>query len=171
MHREVWKECGCKTLWDYHLLYLQADITLLADVFETFRNNAIESYKLDPAHFTSLPELSWNSLFHRRWEKDPDWTIELLDDIDKFNFFDSAKRGGISTCITHYAKANNPYMGPKVVGEDGVISGYDPDEETSYIGYVDANNLYGYAMNFPLPVGDFKWTEPTFTVNASLNKP
>ena len=61
-------------------------------------------------------------------------------------------RGGISTEMQRYAKANNPHL-----------HDYDPDKETSYILYLDANNLYGWAMNQPLPVGGFKWmrTMPT----------
>ena len=49
-------------------------------------------------------------------------------------------RGGISTDMQRYAKANNPYL-----------HGYDPDKETSYILFLDANNLYGWAMSQPLP--------------------
>ena len=45
------------------------------------------------------------------------------------------------------AKANNPYMGEE----------YDPDKPIKYIPYLDANNLYGWAMSKPLPVCDFKW--------------
>ena len=46
-----------------------------------------------------------------------------------------------------YARANNKLMG----------SLYDPSLPTSYIMYVDANNLYGWAMSQPLPNDDFKW--------------
>ena len=52
--------------------------------------------------------------------------------------------------ITHrHAEANNPEMG----------EGYDPSEEHSYISYLDANNLYGWAMVQPLPEGDFQWED------------
>ena len=47
-----------------------------------------------------------------------------------------------------YAKANNKY-----------VQGYDPEKLTNYIMYLDANNLYGWAMSQPLPVGDFEWVD------------
>ena len=56
-------------------------------------------------------------------------------------------RGGISTIMKRYAKANNPYMNEK----------YNPEEETSYIIYLDANNLYGWTMSKKLPVRGFEW--------------
>jgi hypothetical protein len=56
-------------------------------------------------------------------------------------------RGGVSTISHHYAKANNPYL----------VDTYDKDEPTNYIIYLDANNLYGWAMSQYLPTGGFKW--------------
>ena len=55
-------------------------------------------------------------------------------------------RGGISTIMKRYAKANNPYA-----------NDFDPEKENIYIQYLDANNLYGWAMSQPLPVDEFKW--------------
>ena len=37
------------------------------------------------------------------------------------------------------------------------MKNYDEKEESSYIQYVDANNLYGWAMSQKLPVSGFKW--------------
>ena len=61
--------------------------------------------------------------------------------------FEKGIRGDVSMISKRYAKVNNPYMGPC----------YDPDKPTKYIPYLDANNLYGWAMSKPLPVNDFKW--------------
>ena len=54
-------------------------------------------------------------------------------------------RGGISVSSKRYAKANNSLLG------------YNPSKPTNYITYLDANNLYGWAMSLPLPKSGFKW--------------
>ena len=59
---------------------------------------------------------------------------------------ESGIRGGISTIMTRYAKANNIYT-----------YDYNPQKESKYIQYLDANNLYGWAMSQPLPVDGFEW--------------
>ena len=56
-------------------------------------------------------------------------------------------RGGVSYVSKRYAKANNKYMGDK----------YDPKDLFIFITYLDANNLYGWAMSKPLPTGGFRW--------------
>ena len=60
--------------------------------------------------------------------------------------FEKGIRGGISHISKRYAEANNKYM-----------TDYDPDEESTYIQYLDANNLYGWAMSQSLPTHGFKW--------------
>ena len=57
-------------------------------------------------------------------------------------------REGICHSIHRYAKANNKYM-----------KNYNNNEESSYIQYLDANNLYGWAMSKKLPVNGFKYTD------------
>jgi len=58
----VWEAFGCKTLGDYHDLYVKTDVALLADVFKNFRNLSLEQYGLDPVHFYTSPGLSWDAL-------------------------------------------------------------------------------------------------------------
>ena len=70
--------------------------------------------------------------------------MELLRDISMHLFIERGMRGGISMESRRFCKANNPNL------ED-----YNPEQETSYIMYLDANNLYGWAMSQPLPVGNF----------------
>ena len=55
---EVWNAFECKTLGDYHNLYLKTDVLLLADVFENFRAICLENYNLNPAHYYTSPGLS-----------------------------------------------------------------------------------------------------------------
>ena len=55
-------------------------------------------------------------------------------------------RGGMYQATHKYAKANNKYM-----------NSYDPNQETFYLQYLDANNLYGWSMSKKLPVNNFEW--------------
>ena len=57
--QKMFKELKLKNLDEYHDLYVQSDILLLADVFENFRDKCTEIYELDPAHFLSAPGLAW----------------------------------------------------------------------------------------------------------------
>ncbi|XP_072021514.1 uncharacterized protein [Amphiura filiformis] len=77
---------------------------------------------------------------------DVKYEIRFLDSF-KFQPAGLEQEGGICLIPTRHSKANNKYM-----GDD-----YDPSKPSKYIEYVDANNLYGWAMSKPLPVGDFKW--------------
>ena len=61
----VWKEFGIHNLGDYHNLYLQTDVILLANVFEAFRDTCLEHYKLDPAHFYTSPGLAWKACLRK----------------------------------------------------------------------------------------------------------
>ena len=139
--QKVWKTLKCKTMGDYHDLYLQSDILLLADVFENFRKTCLEYYKLDPCHYFTSPGLSWDAML-----KMTDIKLELMTDIDMFQFIEKGLRGGISYIANRYGKANNKYM-----------KKYDEKAPSKYIMYLDANNLYGWAMSQYLPTGGFRW--------------
>ena len=138
--QKVFKEFKFKNLADYHDLYVQSDTLLLADVFENCRNKCTEIYELNPAHFLSAPRLVWHASLKRTWAK-----LELLTNIDMLLMVEKGIRGGICHSIHRYAKANNKYM-----------KNYDKDMESSYLEYLDANNLYGWAMSQKLPVNGFE---------------
>ena len=138
--QKVWEAFNCRTLGDYHDLYLKTDITLLADVFQTFRKTCMGAYRLDPLHYYTAPGLSWDSLL--KYSK---VELELLTYMDMHLFIEKGMRGGISMVSKRYAKANNP------------LTYYDPEKENNYIMCYDANNLYGWAMSQPLPYSGFKW--------------
>ena len=132
------------TLDDYHDVYLATDVLLLADVFENFRDVCLQHYKLDPAHFYTAPGLAWQAALKYTGVK-----LELLTDYDMLLMFEKGIRGGITQAVCRYAKANNKYMGEL----------YKPDDEISYLQYLDANNLYGWAMSEALPTHGFKWVK------------
>ena len=129
--QKVWKEFGIHNLGDYHHLYLQTDVILPANVFEAFRDTCLEHYKLDPAHFYTSPGLAWKACLRKTRVR-----LELLTNPDMLLMFERGIRGGITQAVHHYTSANNPYMG----------DWYNPRVVSSYLQYLDANNLYGWAM-------------------------
>ena len=139
--KEVWSTFQIRDLGEYHDLYLKTDVLLLADLFESFRSTCLEYYRLDPCHYYSAPGLSWDALL--RMTK---IYLDLITDLDQQLFIEKGMRGGISTITHRHAVANNKYM-----------KDYNPDETSTYLMYLDANNLYGWAMSQSLPTGDFKW--------------
>ena len=139
--QEMWTAFNCQNLGDYHDLYMKTDVLLLADIFENFHLLCMETYKLDPAHYYTSLGLSWDAML-----KHTKINLQLIDDIDMYLLMESGLRGGISVISNRYAKANNPYL-----------SNYNPDDPTSYIVYLDANNLYGWAMSQYLPEKEFCW--------------
>ena len=101
----VFKIFELNNLGEYHNLYVQSDTLLLADVFENFRNKCLEVYELDPAHFLSLPGLTWQACL-----KKTNIELELLTDYDMLLMVEEGIRGGICHSKHRYAKANNKYM-------------------------------------------------------------
>ena len=138
---KVWNKFGCKTIKDYHDLYLKSDVLLLADVFEKFRSTCLKHYKLDPAHYYTSPGLAWDACLKITGQH-----LELLSDYDMLMMFERGIRGGITHISKRYAEANNKYM-----------KNYDPEKKSTFIQYLDANNLYGWAMSQNLPTHGFKW--------------
>jgi hypothetical protein len=72
--------------------------------------------------------------------------LELMTDVDMFQFIERGMRGGVSYISHRHAKANNKYM-----------ESYNPEKPDKHIMYLDANNLYGWAMSQNLPTGGFRW--------------
>ena len=126
---------------EYHDLYLKSDMLLLADVFKNFRKTCLQYYKLDPCHYFTSPGLSWDSMLKMTNIE----LVELMTDVDMFQFIEKSMRGGVSYIENRYGKANNKY-----------VIKYDENAPSKYIMYLDANNLYGWAISQYLPTGNFR---------------
>ena len=148
---EVWETFQMKTMRDYHNLYQKTDVLLLSDVFERFRDICLFHYKLDPAWYFTAPGLAWDACLRKTKVE-----LELLHDQDMLLMVEKGIRGGVSMISTRYGKANNKYMTKE---KDGVE--YDPSKPSTYIPYLDANNLYGWAMSRKLPTHGFRWMTPS----------
>ena len=113
-------------------VYLQLDVLLLVDFFETFRRTCLGFYSLDPLHYYTTPGLAWDAALRMSRVE-----LELITDENIYNLIENSIRGGISMISTRYARANNPSFPStyydKLPGQDLI--------------YLDANNLYGCAMS------------------------
>ena len=110
-------------------------------MFGNFRDRYIDTYKLDPAHFFSAPGLAWQACLKKTAVKS-----ELLTNNDMLMMVEKGIKGGMCHATYRYAKANNKY-----------IKNYHKNTESSYLEYLDANNLYGWAMSQKLLVDGFEW--------------
>ena len=152
--QNIWEVFGINNLGEYHVLYFQCDALLLADVFEKFRDTCIEIYRLYPFHFLPAPGLAWKTCF-----KKTNVNLEVLTDTDMLLMIEAGIRGGMCQSVHRYAKANNKYM-----------KKYDKNIESSYLMYLDANDLYGWAMSQKLPVDGFKWQDDLSRFNERFIK-
>ena len=141
--KKVWDHFELKTLGDYHDLYVQADTAQLSDVFEHFRSLCLKEYQLDPAYFVSTPSLAFKAMLKLTRAK-----IELFTDIDILLMTEKGIRGGLTQVIRKYGVANNKYL-----------PNNDKTKNSTYLQYLDANNLYGYAINKKLPLNGYEWAD------------
>lgn len=130
---KVWKTFECKTLRDYHDLYLNLDTVLLADVMERFRNESFEVYGLCPTHFITAPGLSWNACLKMTGIK-----LQLLTDPDMNIFFTDAFFGGVSLAKNPYFKANNEL----------IAQTFSSFHRKTWMMLVDCNNQVSHSQIF-----------------------
>ena len=138
----IWKHFNIQNLGEYHDLYLMTDVYLLTDVFENFRDMCLNYYGLDPAYYVTLPNYSWNVFLYMTGAR-----LEQIHNRDMYEMIENGLRGGMTQCIYKKVEANNKYMKEQ----------YDETKPSSYISYLDANNLYGLAMCKKLPYDNFQW--------------
>ena len=99
----------------------------MADAFENFIGTCLKDYELDPCHYFSSPGLSWDAMLEMTGVK-----LEKISDINKYLFIEKGLSAGISYIAKRHAIANNKYM-----------NDYDPKKQSTFISYLDMNNLYG----------------------------
>ena len=116
---------------------------LLGDVFEKFIATCLKCYGLDPCHYCNSLRLSWDAVVKMTGVK-----LEKISDIGKYLYIEKGLRGGISYIAERYAKANNK-----------CINDYDPKKPSTFISYLDINNLYGWALSEYLPNEGMKWVK------------
>ena len=127
---------------------------MFANVFENFRNTCIKVHELDPAHFLAAPGLAWQAYL-----KKADAELELQTNFNMLLMVEEGIRSRMYHAVHRYAKANNKYM-----------NNYDEKEESSYIQYLDENNLYDWATSQKLPVGGFKWIKDVSKIDKDFIK-
>ena len=136
---KTWDKFKSKNMGDYQDHYLKKDVLLLAEVFDKFIDTCLKYYELDPCHYFSAPGLSWDAMLKMT-------SVKLEKKSDKYLFIEKGLRGGIYYIAKRYAKANNKYM-----------SNCDSNKQSTFITYLDKNNLYGWAMSEYLLYGEFEW--------------
>jgi hypothetical protein len=152
---QAWNLFGCQTLADYTRIYVALDVLLLASVFERFRATCldpVQGYGLDPAHFVTAPSLSWSAMLFRNYQADIQ--IENMTDYNMLLMVEKGIRGGMCQVFHPLANANFEGMNPS---QDPTMPMYNSSMPEQHILYLDANNLYGWAMSQPLPLGDYVW--------------
>ncbi|GFR18932.1 uncharacterized protein TNCT_24541 [Trichonephila clavata] len=110
-------------------------------------------YNLDPCHFITAADLTWNAgLNFTKVE------FEIFTDANMYLWIENNIRGGICYIGKRYSCSNNPFV-PEI---------FDPKREESYIIAVDANNLYGYTMAQSLPISNFKFLSESEIKNFNV---
>ena len=138
--QEIWNKFQIKNLQEFTSVYNKVNILLLTDIMENLRNISLKTYKLDPAWYFTTPGFAWDCMLKMIKQG-----LELLNDYMVL-MIENGIRGGILQCSNRHAKANNKYMNEK----------YDKSKESVFIEYLDANNLYGWAMSKYLRYGGFR---------------
>ena len=136
--QKVWSEFIIENMQQYHDLYLNLDVRLLAHVFENVGQTCIMNYGNDPAHYYTLLGFTFDACL-----KFTEQELNLFTDSEKSLFIENSIRGKISVVSHRHAKANNP-----------IVPDYNRNSPHSYLTYLDSNNLNSRAMREALPNGD-----------------
>ena len=133
---------------DYHGIYLQLDVLLLADLYEKFRTTCLEYYSFDPVHYYTTPGLAWDAVL-----KMSRVDLQLITDVEMYHFVENSIRGWISMISTRPDQANIPSF-PDTC---------DSSHPNQNLIYLDANNLYGWAISQSLSILDFVFSSKNYS--------
>ncbi|CAI2169496.1 19726_t:CDS:2 [Funneliformis geosporum] len=128
--QKVWQVFEMTNFGEYHDLYLETDVLLLADVFMNYTIMCLEDDGLDPSHYVSAPGMFNDSLY-----KSSGAELKLMTNMDEYLTVENGIRGGMTMASHRYAKANNPQC-----------PNYESSKPNSWIMYEDMNALYSGAM-------------------------
>ena len=142
--KQIWKHFGIKSMGEYHDFNLKTDVLLLTDVIENFRDMCLSYFGLDPVYYCTLPNSAFDAML-----KLTGIEIDLVYDQHMYEIMESGLRGGMTQTTCKKVEANNKYLG----------SDYDKKKASSYINYLDANNLYGWSMIQKLSYRSLKWDD------------
>ena len=109
------------------------------------------NYELCRRHYLSAPALGLDAILNMTKKE-----LNLISDPDMHVFFEKGTKGGVFYISIRYSKGNKKYL-----------KSYDPKQESKLILYLNANNLYDFAMSKFLPTSSFKWIDP---IKFDLNK-
>ena len=119
-------------------LYCLTDVLLLTFVINQYRKESYDNFQLDPLWYSTAPSFSFDACMKMTGVE-----LTLLKDIEMYNFLEMGIRGGISVISQRNAKADNRYCTSVSDSENCLL-------------YIDANNLYGWAMSQKLPISNFE---------------
>ncbi|CAB4484717.1 unnamed protein product [Rhizophagus irregularis] len=128
--QKVWQIFKMKNFREYHDLYLETDVLLLADVFMNYTIMCLKNDGLDLFHYISAPRMFNDSLY-----KNSGTELKLMTNMDEYLTVENGIREGMIMTSHRYAKANNPQC-----------SDYEFSKLNSWIMYKDMNALYSGAM-------------------------
>ena len=160
---------------DLTIEYLQNVVEILDYCMNKYVKLSIEEYKLNPLHYVSLPGYSFDC-----WLMSSGVTLDTLQDKQLLDDFVEAKRGGMCGIKgDRYINNGNGYGNGNSISNgngDGNVDAIADSKNRNVaehdrrsMWYIDANNLYGYAMMQKLPYKDFKCTDTSKDV--ILNTP
>ena len=144
-----------KTGKELTLEYMENDIFILGHCFNLFVKLNMNTYKLNPLHYVSLPSYSFDCFL-----KLSKVELDTIQDKQILKDFISAMRGGICGVMgNRYIKSQSQSQSQRSMAEHG--EAWTKSHDRRSLWYIDANNLYGYALMQKLPYKDFEYSNTT----------